>query len=188
MLERLELKVEQYGLHEQVTNQMCSFLTLDQVEGGPYDALFSDLGGLNCTDDLLSVIKQVSAVLRPGGVVVWVIMPPICLWELAMVFAGQFRYAFRRLSRGGTIAHLEGRYFPVYYYTPQQVIKALGSQFHILNVEGLSVITPTAESKNLAKDHPSFYKALAWLDDRLSPYWPWRGWGDFFIVSARYQP
>jgi hypothetical protein len=50
------------------------------------------------------------------------------------------------------------------------------------------VITPTAESKGLAKRHPRLYAALAWLDDRLSRVPPWRGWGDFFIVTLRYEP
>ena len=27
--------------------------------------------------------------LRPGGLVTWVLMPPICLWELATLFTGQ---------------------------------------------------------------------------------------------------
>ncbi len=50
------------------------------------------------------------------------------------------------------------------------------------------MITPTAESKNLAKRHPVVYRALAWLDDRLSHVPPWRGWGDYFIISLRYEP
>jgi hypothetical protein len=58
----------------------------------------------------------------------------------------------------------------------------------LLSNEGLSVITPTAESKNLAKRHAHIYGALAWLDDRLAPRRPWRGWGDFFIISLRYEP
>lgn len=185
MLERLESKVNQLGLHDQITSQRCSFLNLDQVEGGLYDAVFSNLGGLNCTSDLGRVVEQIPLVLRPGGALVWVVMPPICLWELIMLFAGQTRYAVRRLKRKGTLAHLEGRYFPVYYFTPQQVVAALEPRFQIVSIEGLSVMTPTAESKNMAKNHVKLYRALAWLDDKLSPHWPWRGWGDFFIISAR---
>lgn len=188
MLQRLEQKIEQRRLEDHVTVQQCSFLSLEYIEGGPYDAVFSDLGGLNCAPDLAPIVEKLPLVLRPGGTLIWVVMPPICLWELLMVLAGQFRYAFRRLSPGGTIAHLEGNYFPVYYYTPEKVVRALGPQFKIASISGLSVITPTAESKNLAKHHRTLYGALAWLDDRLSPHWPWRGWGDFFIVSARYEP
>jgi len=185
MLARLRDKVETGGLHNAVSVQECSFLDLDRVEGGPYDAVFSNLGGLNCTADLAPVAAGVDRVLRPGGVAVLVVMPPVCLWELALVFTGQVRMATRRLRRGGTIAHLEGRYFPVHYFTPAQVVRAFGSAYEVVSVEGLSVLTPTLESKNLAIRHPRLYSALAWLDDRACGHRPWSGWGDFAVVVLR---
>jgi ubiquinone/menaquinone biosynthesis C-methylase UbiE len=188
MLARLQDKIERLGLHEQVTCQECSFTDLEAVQDGPFDAVFSDLGGLNCISDLRPVIQTLPSVLRPGGVVTWVLMPPVCLWELGLVFTGQFRLALRRLARAGTRAHLEGRYFPVYYFRPQQVIAWFSQEYQLLAVEGLSVITPTAESKNLARLHPRLYSLLSWFDDRLSPRSPWRGWGDFYILSLRYMP
>lgn len=185
MLERGREKVARLGLEDRVTIEARSFLDLDWVTGGPFDAVFSDLGGLNCTADLRPVIASLEGVLRPGGVVVWVLMPRICLWELALVLTGQFRLAFRRLSRHGTRAHLEGRIFDVHYFDPKRVISDFGTEYELLGLEGLSVITPTAESKNLAKRHPRIYRALCWLDDRISPHRPASGWGDFYIVSMR---
>ncbi|MEX2161379.1 MAG: class I SAM-dependent methyltransferase [Anaerolineales bacterium] len=185
MLERLEAKQQSLGLADSLTLQQVSFTELDQVSGGPYDAVFSNLGGLNCIPDLGTVVQQLPQVLRPGGLVTWVLMPPVCLWELATVFLGQFRLAFRRFSKRGTQAHLEGKTFTVYYFSPNRVRSLFPSEYRLLSIEGLSVITPTAESKNLAKRHPKFYAALAWLDDRLAPLPPWRGWGDFFIISFR---
>jgi ubiquinone/menaquinone biosynthesis C-methylase UbiE len=185
MLERLADKVARLGLEERVSVQPCSFLDLQDVTGGPYDAVFSDLGGLNCAADLRLVVRGMDGLLRPGGVAVWVVMPPICLWELAYALTGQLGFAFRRLSRRGTRAHLEGRHFDVYYYSPRRVVAAFGAGYERLAIEGLSVITPTAESKNLAKRHRTLYRGLAWLDDRISPHAPASGWGDFFIVTMR---
>jgi hypothetical protein len=68
------------------------------------------------------------------------------------------------------------------------VISWFGGDYDFLALEGLSVITPTAESKNFAKRFPRLYRALSWLDDRLSTRPPWWGWGDFFILSLRYNP
>ena len=188
MLQRLQGKVDQLGLGEQVTWQQCSFTELSQVQGAPFDAIFSDLGGLNCIPDLSPIIRDLPKLLRPGGVVTWVLMPPICLWEMAEVFRGNFRLAFRRLAPAGAPSHLEGLHFPVYYFTPQQVITWFGADYQQLALEGLSVITPTAESKNLALRFPGLYRNLSWFDDRLSTRTPWRGWGDFFMLSMRYQP
>jgi ubiquinone/menaquinone biosynthesis C-methylase UbiE len=188
MLARLHEKVERFHLDNQISSQECSFTDLDRVEGGPFDAAFSDLGGLNCIPDLTAVIKDLPLVLKPGGLVTWVLMPPICLWEMAEVFRGNFRLAFRRLSRNGARSHLEGLYFDVYYFTSRQVIQWFGEDYSLVALEGLSVLTPTAESKNLAKQFPRLYRTLAWLDDRLSARRPWREWGDFYILSLRYEP
>lgn len=185
MLERIRDKVAAGRLEGRVTVQDCSFLDLDRVTGAPFDAVLSNLGGLNCVADLTAVLRGLDHVLVPGGTVVLVVMPPICLWELGLVFTGQFRLAVRRLSRGGTQAHLEGREFTVHYFTPRQVAEAFGPCYDVLSVEGLSVITPTAESKNLAKRHPNIYRTLARVDDRLAPHPPFSRWGDFFVLTAR---
>jgi len=188
MLALAQEKVVRLGLGDRLTLQECSFTDLGAAQGAPFDAVFSDLGGLNCIPDLRPVIDSLPKVLKPGGLVTWVLMPPVCLWELGLVFTGQPKLAFRRLARGGTRAHLEGKYFSVYYFTPRQVRSWFGSEYRTLALEGLSVITPTAESKKLARRHPHLYSMLSWLDDRLSPHAPWRGWGDFYIISFRYLP
>jgi len=188
MLGRLWEKVERLHLGERVTIQECSFTNLAEIQGAPFDAVFSDLGGLNCVRDLTPVIRDLQKVLRPGGLVTWVLMPPVCLWELGLLFSGQMHTALRRLSRNGTRAHLEGLYFNVYYFSPRQVIKWFGESYEFLALEGLSVITPTAESKNFARRFPRFYRILSSIDDWLSTRPPWWGWGDFYILSLRYNP
>ena len=188
MLARFQEKIDQAGLKGRISIQECSFNELEKVQSGPFDAIFSDMGGLNCIPDLSPVIAGLPALLRPGGTITWVLMPPVCLWEMAEIFRGHPKLAFRRLSRSGTYSHLEGLYFKVFYFSPQRVLNWFGNDYNFLSLEGLSVITPTAESKNFAKNLPRFYHALAWLDDCLSPHAPWSGWGDFYILSLRYWP
>jgi ubiquinone/menaquinone biosynthesis C-methylase UbiE len=188
MLDRLHQKVRDLNLGDRLTVEQRSFLSLTDVPGAPFDAIFSDLGGLNCIADLSPVIAQMPNVLRPGGIVTWVLMPHVCLWEMAEIFRGNFRLACRRFSRHAVRANLEGLHFDVYYFSPRQVLDWFGSSYDLIALEGLSVLTPTAESKNFAKMFPRAYRTLAWLDDRLSPHWPWSGWGDFFILSLRYHP
>jgi ubiquinone/menaquinone biosynthesis C-methylase UbiE len=188
MLNQLPEKIASNNVGEKVTCQQCSFTELDQIQGAPFDAIFSDLGGLNCIPDLSPVIRQLPKVLRPGGLVTWVLMPTVCLWELAEIFRGHPHLAFRRFARNGTRAHLEELNFTVYYFTPQQALQWFGNQYDCLSIEGLSIITPTAESKNFAKRYKRLYRTLSWLDDRVAFLAPWRGWGDFFIITMRYQP
>ena len=187
MLNRLQEKVSRLGLQDRISMEARSFLSLENVQGAPFEAVFSDLGGLNCIPDLTQVIGQLPNILKPGGIVTWVLMPHICLWEIAEIFRGNFTLAFRRFSHGRVRAKLEGLNFDVYYFSPRQVIDWFGNDFELLALEGLSVITPTAESKNFAKGYPRLYRALSWLDDRLSPHWPWNGWGDFYMLTMRYK-
>ncbi|MEP6896777.1 MAG: class I SAM-dependent methyltransferase, partial [Chloroflexota bacterium] len=176
MLARLQAKIVNNDLTQRLTFQQCSFSELDKIRGAPFDAVFSDLGGLNCISDLSPVIAQLPDILRPNGIVTWVLMPPVCLWEMAEIFRGHPRLAFRRFSRNGTRAHLEGLNFTVYYFTPKKVLQWFGDDYDCLAIEGLSVFTPTAESKNFAKRYTRLYRTLSWLDDRLAFQAPWRGW------------
>src|SRR5512141_2242940 len=78
MLERLQDKIDRYDLNERITWQQVSFTELDQAQGAPFDAVFSDLGGLNCIPDLSPVIAQLPKILKANGLVTWVLMPPVC--------------------------------------------------------------------------------------------------------------
>jgi SAM-dependent methyltransferase len=188
MLGVLNDKVERLGLRDRITSQLCSFTELDQLRLGPFDAVFSNMGGLNCIRDLSPVIDGLKAHLRPGAIVTWVLMPRICLWELAEVLRGRPRLALRRLAPGGTRAQLEGLSFSVYYFSPAGVLDWFGPAFECLAIEGLSVFTPTADSRRFALLHPRLYRWLSRLDDRLAPLAPWRGWGDFFVLTVKYRP
>jgi ubiquinone/menaquinone biosynthesis C-methylase UbiE len=188
MLDRLQNKIQRFDLKDKITCQQCSFTELDQIHDPPFDAVFSDLGGLNCISDLSPVIAQLPRVLRSNGIVCWVLMPPVCLWEMAEIFRGHPGLAFRRFARNGTLAHLEGLYFTVHYFTPEKALRWFGHDYECLAIEGLSVITPTAESKNFARRYALLYRTLSWIDDRLASRPPWRGWGDFYILTLRYNP
>ena len=185
MLARIAPKAAANGAADRVTVQACSFLQLEDVTGGPYDAVFSNLGGLNCTSDLATVARGIDRALVADGVAVLAVMPPICLWELRLILAGNVRKALRRLRPNGTVAHLAGREFVVHYFTPRAVTAAFGPLYDTVEVTGLSVITPTGESRNLATRHPRIYRGLSWLDDRVSPLAPFSRWGDFFVIVLR---
>ena len=188
MVAQIQDKIDRYELRQLLSVQECSFLHLDQISGGPFQFVLSNMGGLNCTRDLELVARGVRTLLSPGGYVTWVVMPPICLWELSRVLRGDFKTAFRRLSKGGVLANVEGVRFMTYYFTPKKVIQAFGEGFQLVSVLGLSVFTPAADAKEFPYHHPRLYRLLRSLDDRLSDRAPFNRWGDFFILTLRYSP
>jgi hypothetical protein len=122
------------------------------------------------------------------AVVTWVVMPPICIWELIRMLRGDVKNAFRRLSPQGTQANVEGVRFTTYYYPPKKVVEVFGDDFQPVSVKGLSVFTPAADAKYFPVNHPNIYRLLLALDERLSDVPPFNRWGDFYIITFRYLP
>jgi ubiquinone/menaquinone biosynthesis C-methylase UbiE len=185
MLQALASKAALPESGGRLTYETLSFTQLDQLSGGPYDAVFSNLGGLNCIGDLRVVTRDLSRLLRPGGIVVLVVMPPVCPWELAQALRGHVRTALRRLRRGVTTAHVEGAQVPVWYHSAAAVRRALGTGFEVAEVRSFCLFAPPSFFHGFIRRHPRLARALMRLDDRLGAVWPFNRAGDFVAVIAR---
>jgi len=187
MQSRLKEKVDARGLCKRVTTELCSFTSLATLkEKGPYDLIFSNFAGLNCTGDLKKVLRSFDSLVKPGGQVTLVILPGFSLWETLLVFKGKFRTAFRRMfSSKGVTSHVEGHYFKCWYYSPSFVIRTLRDSFDLLSVEGLCTIVPPSYIEHFAERHPKVYRWLRNAEDRWKGSWPWKSIGDYYIISLR---
>ncbi len=184
MVEAIQTKIKTAQLDGKLTAERLSFTALDQVQNGPFNAVYSNFGGLNCVQDLRPVTQHLPKILRPGGLAIWVIMPPICPWEISL-FLKDWRVATRRLRPNGVVANVEAVQFRTWYFTPKQVMRAFGPQFELLHLEGLSVVTPTADNKTFAPRRPNLFKRLVQLDEAVSHMWPFNRMGDFFILTMK---
>ena len=187
MQEQLKRKVKAFGMEESVTNELCSFTMLHELKNkGPYDLIFSNFAGLNCTGELDVVLASLNNLLKPDGVVTLVILPKFCLWEFLLLFKGHAKTAFRRFfSRNGRTAHVEGVYFKCWYYNPSYIIKRLKNQFVLLSVEGLCTTVPPSYLEGFAEKHPAAYTFLKKKEEKLKSSWPWKVIGDYYIISLR---
>jgi ubiquinone/menaquinone biosynthesis C-methylase UbiE len=187
MQNMLKEKVKLSGLENSISCEMRSFTDLGHLlNRGPYDLIFSNFAGLNCTQHLDKVLQSFSRLLKPGGLVTLVILPRFCLWESLLLFRGKFRTAFRRFSgKKGTKAHIEGEYFRCWYYNPSYVKKILGSNFTVLKVEGLCTIVPPSYMEKFGEKHPRLFQFLQKSENRLKSKWPWKMVGDYYIISLR---
>ncbi len=183
MLKRAIDKVRALGLEKQVTFEQRSYTDLSGLQD-QFDCTFSNFGGLNCVSNLSMVASQVRPMLRANALVIWALMPPFCLWESAQALRGRFKLAVRRFS-GKSMVHKEGLVYPVYYYTPRQVLFAWGPGFQSVSVKALSVITPPATNKDFGIKRPRAFEILSKLDDALEDQWPFKYWGDFTITTLR---
>lgn len=180
-----QLQKKALAAPERFMVKQCAFEQLDTLGSETFDCLFSNFGGLNCCIDLSQVGKHLPALVKPGGFVVWVIMPPVCPWEILSALLGK-RYAFRRFTRGGSRAHLEGEYFQTYYYSLKNIRKAVGKNFELVDVEGLGALSPPPSS-SLAGKLPAVYKMLRGLDRVATRLFPFNRWADHIIVTFRHR-
>ena len=120
---------------------------------GPYDLIFSNFAGLNCTPELGKVFDSFSFLLKPGGFVTLVVLPKFCLWEFLLLFKGKFRTAFRRFSgKRGSNAKVEGQPFHCWYYNPSFIKKRMRQQYSLVKQEGLCTLVPPSYMEDLQKN------------------------------------
>ena len=180
-------KIERNNLKEKISMEQCSFTSLNCLKNkGPYDLIFSNFAGLNCTRELDVVLNTLAPLSRTGGLVTLVILPGFCLWEMMMVFKGKFRTAFRRFFRAnGPNAHLEGQFFSCWYYNPSFVIRQMKNDFEMIDIEGLCTLVPPSYIDGFAEKYPRLYRFLQIKEDKLKKRWPWRLVGDYYIITFR---
>lgn len=187
MLDRLQEKAAKTPFSKNISAEICSFSHLDTLSNkGPFDLIFSNFGGLNCTSDLAPVLRSFDPLLKPGGLVTLVIIPRFSLWETMLLFRGKFKTATRRFfSRTGRTAHIEGTYFKCWYYNPSFVKMQLQENYYVEKLEGLCTLVPPSYMEGFAEKHPALYRFLVRQEESLKAKWPWRSIGDYFIISLR---
>ena len=187
MQEKLLWKVKQLKLESEITHELCSFTDLKSLfDKGPYNMIFSNFAGLNCTGELDKALQSFSSLLKPGGLVTLVILPRFCLWETLLLFRGKFKTAFRRLfSKNGVRAHIEREYFTCWYYNPSYVIHHLKNSFEVLSVEGLCTLVPPSYLENFPVKRPGLFNWLKEKENYWKDKWPWKSIGDYYIISLR---
>jgi ubiquinone/menaquinone biosynthesis C-methylase UbiE len=183
----LAKKIKEQQLENKITYELCSFTELETLQQqGPYDYIFSNFAGLNCTGRLEKVLDSFQHLLKPGGFVTMVILPKFCLWEFLLLFKGKFKTAFRRFTgRKGARAHIEGEYFRCWYYNPSFIRKRLKISFDLKSLEGLCTIVPPSYIENFAVKHPKIYSYLEKKENRFKSRWPWSVIGDYYIITLQ---
>jgi SAM-dependent methyltransferase len=186
MLSVLVNKKGENDFEGRLHTQCLSYLQLDQLwDKGPYDCIFSNFAGLNCTDKLADVLQQLPVLLKPGGIITLVILPTFCLWELLLMFRGKFKTAFRRIGarRKGSPAKVNNIPFRCWYYSPAFVTSCLKNTCTLLQVEGLCSIVPPSYIEGFPEKHPFLFRHLSRLEDKYHSRWPWKYIGDYYIIS-----
>jgi ubiquinone/menaquinone biosynthesis C-methylase UbiE len=180
-------KIQASGFEDKISDECCSFTQLENLkQQGPYDHIFSNFGGLNCTNDLAKVLDSFEGLLKRKGTITLVIMPKFSIWEFGLLFKGKWKTAFRRFSgKKGTPAHIEGVHFTCWYYNPSFVLRHLRKNYELLELETLCHFVPPSFMENFPVKYSQIYSKLKSIERRWGKSWPWNRMGDYFIISLR---
>ncbi|HTE27805.1 class I SAM-dependent methyltransferase [Flavitalea sp.] len=187
MLDELMQKKSVRPGSDVITVEQCSFTKLSNLKNkGPFDYVYSNFGGLNCTGDLNKVLADLTPLIKPGGFLTLVIISKFCLWESLLIFKGKFRTAFRRFFSGdGRQARAEGKNFKCWYYNPSFIINTLKDQFSTVALEGLCTIVPPSYLQGFPEKHPRIFAYLCRQENRKKSAYPWKYMGDYFIITLQ---
>ena len=185
MLEQARRKIDAAGAADRVR-----FARLDLAAVGrepdppeaPFDAVFSNFGALNCIEDCRETAAVLHRWLRPGGRAVFVVMGPVCLWEI--VWYGLHlrpRTATRRWRNGRAAAIGEYQSLKVWYPSPARMRWQLRPWFEARRTLGIGSVVPPTDAAALVRNRPALLDRL----DRIERRWAHRlaGIADHYLLS-----
>jgi ubiquinone/menaquinone biosynthesis C-methylase UbiE len=185
MVELANAKFRLNNLEKQAHATVCNFWNIDAMDSKQYDFVYSNFGGLNCTDRLDIILDKILSKLKPGGRAFLVIMPVFCPWERIMLLRGNTVVGLRRRANKPALAHIEGVHFKVWYYHPNYIIRALRGKARVTSYQSLRLLVPPSSHENFDKKYPRLLKFLEKIDSMLTPTWPFKNWGDYVMVAIQ---
>jgi SAM-dependent methyltransferase len=152
-----------------------------------FDGAYSSFGPLNCEPDLAGVAAGLAQLVRPGGRLVFSVMPRWCLTEIAWFgLHGEWRNATRRW-RGPVMARaLPGQELLVktFYYNPAEFTRPFKPYFRRVRVRALPLLWPPPYLAHLPQRWPGLFARLGRVDDWLSESFPRLAtFGDHFLIE-----
>ena len=185
MLECARKKVADRHLEQLISLRNLNIEKIDALNGTVYDGAYSNFGVLNCIPDLQAALGRIAGLIVPGSPVVLSVLNRVCLWEIGgFLIRGKIARAFRRMRAGKVNAQIGRASLPVWYYSPAEFGRMLSPWFRIQKVYGLSILSPTLNSKQFASSHPAAAGRLQRLDHTIRGVFPFHSLGDHFVLVA----
>ena len=186
MIHEAQKKIADQQLKKFVSTQILSYLDLKNLCDRVFDGAYSNLGGLNCTNELYTVARDLAVLIKPGGYFVAIVMSDLALWEMgAFLTRGKWRKALRRRNPYGCLADFHGGKVRTYYYSPKNFMAQFSEFFKPVEIMGLNIFTPPPNSTRAYKSLGGLAHILEKLDDVLAHLYPFYRLGDHFLIVLK---
>jgi ubiquinone/menaquinone biosynthesis C-methylase UbiE len=145
-------------------------------DGGEFDGALANFGVLNCVEDRRALAAALAASLRPGGILVVVVMGPFCMSEVAWyLLHGNVRAATRRWRQGEPARVGPGATVPVWYPGPRRLQNEFASWFALRRRAGIGAILPSVAPSAWPGRWPSAAAVIEGAERRVGAA-PWSAW------------
>lgn len=171
MVEIARQKVVREGLSNSVYVRQMALEEAGTLDSSNFDGALSNMGGLNCVEDLEAVAGALATRLRPAAMALLCVMGPLAPLEWAWFWRqGERQRMFRRLEKGGT----EWRGMRIRYPSIRQVRKAFADAFRLRRVNGIGFLMPPPYAKDWMQSPQRLERLSRWERrlERLPPF-PW---------------
>ena len=158
-------KISRAGLSDKVELKHCRFEELDSVldKERVFDGIVSNFGGINCSEDIVTLSVTLTQRVRSGGHIFLCIMGRWTPWEwFYLGWQGKFRRIWQRIKgitvwRGGTIR----------YYSPGRIIQCFAAYCDVSTVSGMGFLLPPTYAGTFVSRNPSLFRWLNSLEKKF---------------------
>ncbi len=183
MIEILRTKVKSKGLSGEIRYEVKSFDDISEITESNFDGVISNFGGLNCIPDFSKLSHDLYSKLKSNGKIIGIVINKICPWEMffySMKF--DFHTAFRRFSKKGVDANLNGGKVKTFYFTPGGFGKFFQEEFKIERVYSHALFTPPPYLVGFYNKLKPIAKLFMKMDEVTRGIFPFNRLGDHFII------
>lgn len=134
-----------------------------------YDGVFSNFGALNTLRQWHGLARWLEDRVKPGGVVGFGVMSPLCAWEIGWhSLHGDFRAAFRRQRRDTVFqASPFAKPIRISYPSVHQLETAFAPYFKRTFLMALGFFLPPSDVYGALEKRPALLRRLTVLDERV---------------------
>jgi SAM-dependent methyltransferase len=147
----------------------------------PFDGAFSNFSGLNCVEDLASVARDLSFLLKPRAPLVVCIIGRFVPWEIVWFLAhGEPRRAFAR-ARGKV--EVEPGAVKVQHPSVREMARLFAPYFELRWNRGVGITVPPSYLEHWACRFPRATRLLAGVDEAIDRMPLFRNLGDCVLLE-----
>lgn len=163
-----------------------SFEEIDKIAESGFDAVVSNFGGLNCINNFTKLSGDLAPKLKPNGKFIAVVMNKVCPWEIFYyMLRFDFKNAFRRFTKHGVMAELNGNKILTFYFRPKEFGEDFSENFTIEKIYTLGYYTPPPYLVGIYNKLKPVVKLFMVIDVLIMGMFPFKHWGDHFIIVMK---